>query len=55
MSLPAWFDHLEESFSHIGGQVQVVLPACENQLPFAENVNEIPGITDEILQPSQDH
>jgi len=31
MSLPAWFDHLEESFSYGRSSVQIVLPTCHNQ------------------------
>ena len=32
--LPAWFDHQAEGFS-CKSSVQIVLPFCENQLPYS--------------------
>ena len=42
---PAWFDHLEESFSFKEVQFKRSFPPAKTSWPTAEKVNEAPEIT----------
>jgi len=42
MILPAWFDHLEESFSYKEVQFQMFCLRVKTSCPSADTVNETP-------------
>ena len=44
MILPAWFDHLQESFSYREFHFKTFCPPVKTSCPPTENINATPGV-----------